>query len=177
MLAREAIEGAFEGRRPGPIECPPYYTRPGATFVTLTQSGQLRGCIGSLEAYRSLGLDIQHNAIDAAFGDPRFPPLRREELGRTEIEVSVLSKPRPIEFASREDLVKRLRPGLDGLILEAGGHRATFLPQVWEQLPDPDDFVSHLLRKAGLPSDYWNDQVRAWKYRVTAFEEAKELSE
>ncbi|MDR2379200.1 MAG: AmmeMemoRadiSam system protein A [Bifidobacteriaceae bacterium] len=192
-LARQAIVCALEGRRPpapdpaglrvgrGPadgaeLESVAALARllagPGAAFVTLTQGGDLRGCIGSLEAHRPLGLDVQSNAIDAAFGDPRFPPLAARELERTAIEVSVLSPPVPLEFADRDDLARRLRPGVDGLILQAAGRRGTFLPQVWEQLPTPELFLSHLVRKAGLPSRYWSDEVRIWRYTVTAFEEA-----
>ncbi|MDR1441654.1 MAG: AmmeMemoRadiSam system protein A [Bifidobacteriaceae bacterium] len=168
-LAREAIQGAFAGLEPGYVECPAFFARRAATFVTLTQGGALRGCIGSLEAHLTLGEDIQRNAIDAAFKDPRFPPLTAQELDRIDIEISVLSRPRPVGFASRDELLGRLRPGVDGLILEANGHRGTFLPQVWEQLPTPQEFVSHLVRKAGLPAGYWDDSVRIWRYTVKAF--------
>jgi AmmeMemoRadiSam system protein A len=145
--------------------------RPGAAFVTLTQGGELRGCIGSLEAWRPLRADVQANALAAAFDDPRFPPLRADELDRTRIEVSVLSAPEPLEFADRADLLARLRPGVDGLILHTRGHRGTFLPQVWEQLPTPELFLAHLVRKAHLPAGYWSDDVRIDRYTVTAFEE------
>ncbi|MDR1186872.1 MAG: AmmeMemoRadiSam system protein A [Bifidobacteriaceae bacterium] len=175
MLAREAIERWFKGHRhPQEIECPAFLNRRGATFVTLTQGGELRGCIGTLEAYRPVGWDVQANALAAAFSDPRFPPLRREELDRTDIEVSVLSRPRPLAFKNRDDLLRKLRPSGHGVILEAEGHRGTFLPQVWEQLPTPDEFLSHLVRKAGLPADYWSDDVRIWRYAVTTFEEERD---
>jgi AmmeMemoRadiSam system protein A len=175
MLAREAITRYFAGhRRPQEIECPAFLNSPGATFVTLTQDGELRGCIGSLEAYRPIGWDVQSNAINAAFGDPRFPALKKDELDRTAIEVSVLSKPQPLAFKDRDDLLRKLRPGTDGLILEAGGHRGTFLPQVWEQLHSPQEFLSHLVRKAGLPDQYWSDDVLIWRYTVTAFDERQE---
>jgi len=144
---------------------------PGAVFVTLTQSGQLRGCIGSLVAHRPLRDDVVQNAQAAAFGDPRFPTLRAGEFEGTDIEVSVLSEPEPMPFTSRDDALAQLRPGIDGVILSAGFHRATFLPQVWEELPDKEQFIGHLFRKAGLPSNYWGDDVRISRYTVTAFEE------
>ncbi|MDR2348385.1 MAG: AmmeMemoRadiSam system protein A [Bifidobacteriaceae bacterium] len=175
-LAREAIEGALAGRRPRPWReaagaCGAVLERTGASFVTLTQGGQLRGCIGSLEAYQPLAEDVRRNAVAAAFDDPRFPPLSPGEAGRTRIEVSVLSAPEPIEFADRADLLRQLRPGLDGLILEAPAHRGTFLPQVWEQLPRPEQFLAHLVRKAYLPAGYWSEDIKVWRYSVTAFEE------
>ena len=143
---------------------------PGASFVTLTRDGALRGCIGSLTAYRSLGEDVAANAVNAAFRDPRFPPLSAEELADTHIEVSVLSDPEPYAFTDRADALSRLRPGIDGLTLEYGSHRGTFLPQVWESLREPDDFLNHLVRKAGLPAGWWDDGVRLSRYTVTAFE-------
>ncbi|MDR2454175.1 MAG: AmmeMemoRadiSam system protein A, partial [Bifidobacteriaceae bacterium] len=186
-LARHAIGAVLAGRRlegwrealraagPGPAGVDEnvldLLERPGASFVTLTQRGQLRGCIGSLEAHRPLGEDVRRNAVAAACQDPRFEPLPAAELARTRIEVSVLSAPQPIEFADRPDLLRQLRPGVDGLILEAPGHRGTFLPQVWEQLPRPEQFWAHLVRKAYLPAGYWSDQLRVSRYCVTAFEE------
>ncbi|MDR0626947.1 MAG: AmmeMemoRadiSam system protein A [Bifidobacteriaceae bacterium] len=172
-LAKEAIVSALAGRSPTALpDTPAFLHQPGAAFVTLTQNGELRGCIGSLEAYRPLGRDVQSHAVDAALGDPRFPPLRAEELGRTDIEVSVLSEAEPLPFSSREDLLSKLHPGRDGLILEAHGRRGTFLPQVWDQLPTSEVFLAHLIRKAGLPSGYWDADVRIWRYSVTAFEQA-----
>jgi AmmeMemoRadiSam system protein A len=170
-LAREAIAGALAGRRPAARDWAGFLAEPGAAFVTLTQGGDLRGCIGSLEAHRPLGADVQANAVDAALGDPRFAPLRPAELDGTDIEVSVLSQPEPLEFTDRADLLTRLRPGVDGLILQARGRRGTFLPQVWEQLPTAELFLSQLVRKAGLPAGYWDLEVRVWRYTVTAFEE------
>ena len=145
---------------------------PGASFVTLTIDGDLRGCIGSLEAWRPLRDDVKSNAVSAAFRDPRFRPLSQAEFAQTAIEVSVLAKPEPMAFDSRDDLERQLRPGVDGLILSARGHRGTFLPQVWEQLPRPAEFVDHLLRKAGLPASYWGPDVAVSRYTVTAFHEA-----
>jgi AmmeMemoRadiSam system protein A len=170
-LARQAISEAFQALpKPATPELE-FLSRPGASFVTLTQDGQLRGCIGTLEAHRPLGADIRSNARAAAFFDPRFPPLRADELDRTRIEVSVLSVPEPIQFSDRADLVAQLRPGVDGLILDADQGHATFLPQVWDQLPEPEVFLRHLLRKAGLPAQYWGPDVRVARYVVTAFEE------
>lgn len=148
-----------------------FLDRPGAAFVTLTQQGALRGCIGSLTAYRPLREDVASNAVSAAFRDPRFPPLTSRELPETHIEVSVLSDPEPYPFTDRADAVARLRPGVDGLTLEYGARRSTFLPQVWDSLPQPDDFLDHLVRKAGLPAGWWDDRAHLSRYTVTAFEE------
>lgn len=170
-LARAAIAARFGA--PG-AQLPPHpgwLDQPGATFVTLTQDGRLRGCIGSLEAHRSLAADVEHNALAAAFGDPRFPPLVEEELARTRVEVSVLSAAEPIPCSDEADARGQLRPGVDGVILEAGWHRATFLPQVWEQLPEPAEFMAHLKRKAGLAPDYWSDEVRLYRYTVEKYKE------
>lgn len=124
-------------------------------FVTLTISGNLRGCIGHIEPVQPLYLDIIENAAAAAFRDPRFPPLSEEEYKKTEIEVSVLTKPEPLLFSSSEDLLKKLRPGTDGVILCRGSRGATYLPQVWDDLPDKEKFLSSLSEKAGLPADDW----------------------
>ncbi|MCL2483233.1 MAG: AmmeMemoRadiSam system protein A [Propionibacteriaceae bacterium] len=144
---------------------------PGATFVTLTLGGDLRGCIGSLVAHQALGEDVRSNAVSAAFRDPRFPPLSVDEFKQVDIEVSVLSDPEPMTFSGKENALANLRPGVDGVILSARGHRATFLPQVWEELPDPSQFIAHLMRKAGLPADYWAPDIRIDRYQVTAFHE------
>jgi AmmeMemoRadiSam system protein A len=170
-LARRSIGRrlGLEGAAAGPNA--PWLEADGAAFVTLTLGGELRGCIGSLEAYQPLGDDVAQNAQSAAFRDPRFPPLSAAEFGRVRIEVSVLSAPEPLAFTSEADALGQLRPGIDGVILVASGRRATFLPQVWEQLPEPATFVAHLKRKAGLPAGYWGDDVQVWRYGVTAFEE------
>ncbi|HET7723709.1 MAG TPA: AmmeMemoRadiSam system protein A [Propionibacteriaceae bacterium] len=149
----------------------PWLDAPGAAFVTLTQSGRLRGCIGSLVAHRPLRQDVAANAVNAAVHDPRFPPLPAEELVDTHLEVSVLSAPEPYPCTSREDAAAGLRPGVDGVILEFGVRRGTFLPQVWDSLPDADSFLEHLVRKAGLPPGWWDERVRLSRYTVTAFEE------
>jgi AmmeMemoRadiSam system protein A len=144
---------------------------PGASFVTLTQQGALRGCIGSLTAYRSLRDDVAANAVNAAVRDPRFRPLTADELPDTHIEVSVLSAPEPYPFTDHADALSRLRPRVDGLTLEYGNHRGTFLPQVWDSLSEPDEFLAHLVRKAGLPAGWWDDDARLSRYSVKAFEE------
>lgn len=148
-----------------------YLDAPGAAFVTLTQKGSLRGCIGSLTAYRPLREDVAANAVNAALRDPRFPPLTARELSETQIEVSVLSAPEPYAFTDRADAIARLRPGIDGLTLEYGSRRGTFLPQVWDSLSEPEEFLAHLVRKAGLPAGWWDDDARLSRYTVTAFEE------
>lgn len=135
-----------------------------ATFVTLEKQGQLRGCIGMLEAMRPLVQDIAENAFSAAFRDPRFPPVTADELSQLDIHLSILSTAEPINFTSEADLLSQLRPHIDGLILTEGGRRGTFLPSVWEQLPQPTVFLRHLKQKAGLPADYWSDTLRVSRY-------------
>lgn len=152
-------------------DCPDWMEAPGAVFVTLTQDGRLRGCMGSLEACRSLREDLEANACAAAFRDPRFPCLSVAELASTCVEVSILSKPQPMTFRSEAEAIAQLRPGVDGVLLEHGYHRGTFLPQVWEQLPDPVQFIRHLKVKAGLPPDFWSDDLRLSRYTVEKFKE------
>ncbi len=142
-----------------------------ASFVTLTQNGALRGCIGSLQASRPLAQDVAHAAFAAAFQDPRFPPLTKAELDFTQLDISVLSPSQPIPACSKKELFAVLRPQQDGLILEDRSHRATFLPKVWEQLPEPAKFLRHLLLKAGLPDDYWSDNLRFRRYQTCSFSE------
>jgi len=151
---------------------PAWLDEPRAVFVTLTLEGRLRGCIGSLEAHRALFEDLQANARAAAFKDPRFPPLSRAELDTVRIEISILSPPLPMRFTDQADALAQLRPGLDGVILEHGWHRATFLPQVWEQLPEPRQFIAQLKRKAGLVEDFWADDLKLSRYQIEKFEEA-----
>ncbi len=172
-LARTAI--ASRGVVASASDAPAWLGEPGASFVTLTQDGRLRGCIGSVHPSRRLGDDVIRNACSAAFHDPRFPPLPAQELPGVRIEVSLLSATEPIPAASRDELLASLRPGVDGLILSWHGHRGTFLPQVWEQLPDPHDFVEHLLHKAGLPVVFWSEDVVAHRFTVTAWHEPDEL--
>lgn len=202
-LARASLRahlGLPVGRTPADlVAAHPWLNEPGASFVTLNEHGDLRGCIGTLEAYRPLGRDVAEHAVDAAARDPRFPPVTPDEYPSLDIEVSVLSPPEPIMVAaaadtdtrggnpdnpsgrdslrpvrSRAELVRALHPGRDGLIIEdrSSRHRATFLPQVWEDLPDPHRFVAHLLVKAGLPaSTDWRDgEIRCSHYAVTAYQ-------
>jgi len=150
----------------------PALARPGATFVTLTRNGELRGCIGSLEAHRPLDADVRANAVAAAFSDPRFPPLTLAELPRTRVEVSLLTTPVPMTFSSEADALRQLRPNVDGIVLIAGQRRGTFLPQVWEQLPEPRVFMARLKEKAGLAVDWWSPEVQLQRYEVRKWKEA-----
>lgn len=177
-LARTAIADALTASTEEPRDqvsdqLPRWLDQPGATFVTLTHGGRLRGCIGSLVAHRRLADDLRYNAVAAATADPRFPRLTAQELNETDIEVSVLSPPEPMRFASRAELESQLRPGVDGLILTVGSRRATFLPQVWDQLPTPEQFVDHLLRKAGIsPAEVdWTGGAAGERYTVTDWAE------
>ena len=148
------------------------FQRPSGVFVTLTSSGQLRGCIGNLTSKESLESGVRRNAINAAFHDPRFAPLGSSELDQVEIEISILSEPRPLTYSDADDLLNKLRPGIDGVIIRKQSASATFLPQVWEQLPRPQDFLTHLCMKAGLASDAWQkSQIEVSTYQVQNFEE------
>jgi hypothetical protein len=145
--------------------------RPGATFVTLFHGGELRGCIGSLRATRPVGLDVRENAVAAAFRDPRFPPLTTVEFEAMGVEVSLLSPAVSHRFDTEDELRARLRPGVDGVTLELADHRATFLPQVWEALPDPRDFLAALKQKAGMQADFWSPWLNVALYQVTKWKE------
>lgn len=169
-IARNAISKHFS-IAPRPVVPHPELSRSAATFVTLTQDGQLRGCIGSLETHRPLAADVAENAVAAAFRDPRFEPLPANELARTRIEVSLLEPPEPFEFDNEADALARLCPGVDGLILTHGNQRATLLPQVWESLPDPHRFLRQLKLKAGLPADFWDDRITLLRYGVQKWKE------
>jgi len=142
-----------------------------ATFVTLKINGQLRGCIGTLIPQRALIKDVAYNACQAAFHDPRFEPLQARELETLHISISVLSPPERMQVGSEVDLLEQLRPGRDGLIIEDGRHRATFLPSVWEQLPDPVAFVHHLKLKAGMAAGHWSDTLKLERYESIEFSE------
>lgn len=143
----------------------------GASFVTLLLNRQLRGCIGSLQAHRPLLEDVMENAYASAFRDPRFSPVREEELPQLQLKISVLTPATLMTFKSEQDLIDQLKPGRDGLVLSDQGHRGTFLPSVWEQLPKPRDFFNHLKRKAGLPVDYWSDTLQVERYHTLEFGE------
>ena len=142
-------------------------------FVTLMQGERLRGCIGSMQASEPLAQSVADSAFGAAFQDPRFPQLRLHELDGIHIEISILSPMTPLAVQSREDLLDNLRPGSDGLLLEDGRYRATFLPKVWEQLPSPDTFLEKLFDKAGLPTDHWSPTLRLYRYHTVCLSEAE----
>jgi len=145
---------------------------PCGTFVTLKIEGRLRGCIGNLTSTETVLEGVRRNSINAALHDPRFSPLSQDELRQSRIEVSILSEPQPLAHSGGQDLIKKLHPHVDGLIIRKGHASATFLPQVWEQLPDPEDFLTHLCLKAGLPSDEWkNADLKVSTYQVQYFEE------
>jgi AmmeMemoRadiSam system protein A len=169
-LARNAIAQRL-GAPTRSLAEPAWLDEPGATFVTLTQQGRLRGCIGSLTARRPLGQDVVRNAQAAAFQDPRFPPLDLTELETTRVEVSLLSPQQAMLFRDEADAVGQLLPGVDGVVLECGSHRGTFLPQVWEQLPQPNEFMDQLKLKAGLAATFWSPAVRLHRYAVEKWKE------
>ncbi|HEY7758392.1 MAG TPA: AmmeMemoRadiSam system protein B [Burkholderiales bacterium] len=171
-IARSAIGGMF-GLAFRTREEHAFLHTHGACFVTLTRHGKLRGCIGTLQAHRKLLDDVKANAKAAAFLDPRFEPLTATEFKSTLVEISLLSAAEPIAFAGEAQAIAALRPNLDGVILECGRNRGTFLPQVWEQIPDPREFLAHLKRKAGLAPDFWADDVRLSRYTVSKWQEAE----
>lgn len=158
----------------GAVLAEPALQQKHGVFVTLTIGGQLRGCIGSLGAASSIVDGVRENAINAAFGDPRFPSLTVDEFATVEIEVSILSEPQSLEYSDGDDLVAKLRPDVDGVIISKGSSRATFLPQVWEQLPQPENFLSHLCQKAMLPAAAWRDgTLSVQTYTVQYFHERR----
>ena len=142
---------------------------PGASFVTLHLDGELRGCIGSIEAHRPLGEDVARNVRAAAYRDPRFPAVGTDEIPRLQMEVSVLSPREPLHAMSESDALALMRPGIDGICLDYGDLRSTFLPQVWESLPEPGEFLGELKRKAGLPRTFWHPDLRLSRYTVDKF--------
>ncbi len=174
-VARRSIEhGLAKGRaaRVRTNGLPTELREHGAAFVSLHDwRANLRGCIGTLEAHRPLVEDVAENAWAAASRDPRFPPLEASELPSVTLHISLLTPPEPLAVASREDLIDRLRPGLDGLVLEDRGRRATFVPDVWQGLPDTSEFVGHLWQKAGFASDHWSASARAWRYEARSLRE------
>ncbi len=170
-IARAAI-ATHLGLAAAADENAPWLSGPGACFVTLTIKGELRGCIGSLVQYRPLLEDLKENSLAAAFSDPRFAPLSELELATVRVEVSLLSPVVPLDFRDEADAVAQLRPGVDGVILQYGQNRGTFLPQVWEQLPTPGEFFGHLKMKAGLPPTFWADGVRLSRYTVEKWQES-----
>jgi AmmeMemoRadiSam system protein A len=170
-LARAAITAALGGPPLPPATPEPWLDAPGACFVTLTQDGQLRGCIGNITPQGSLRDAVVRNAQSSALRDPRFVPLSREELPITRIEISLLSPMEPIPADSEEALLAALRPGTDGLLLTARGRSAVFIPSVWEQLPDKRDFLDHLRVKGHFPRDRWLPDTRAERFTAEHWEE------
>jgi AmmeMemoRadiSam system protein A len=169
-LARGAIEGAL-GLESPEVRQEAWLKQTGAAFVTLRVKGRLRGCIGSVEGRRSLWADVRENAVAAALRDDRFPPVRRSEVGELEIEVSVCSPLTELAFGTEAEALGQLRPGLDGVVLEYGAARSTFLPQVWEKVPGRERFLSELKRKAGLPPRFWSADLRLYRYTVASWAE------
>jgi AmmeMemoRadiSam system protein A len=165
-IARSAIRAGVSGGKPAVSfdELTPALRVPRATFVTLEISSALRGCVGTLDISRPLGVDVAENAYAAAFNDPRFPSVTASEVEALEIHISILEAPEPIAASSEIDLIRQLRPGIDGLILSDRGRRATLLPSVWEAVPDPREFVRHLKLKAGLPADHWSATLTISRY-------------
>lgn len=146
---------------------------PGATFVTLTLHGQMHGCIGSLEATRPLIDDVRLNAVAAAFQDPRFPPLTKEEFADVLIDVALLSPTEPVHFSSEHDALARLTPGVDGVHLEYASHHATLLPHAWADLPHAQDFLTELKKQAGLPEDFWSVEIKLSRFTIQKWYELK----
>lgn len=173
-LARASIDAALAAGRLVPYRDEPLnpgLDRPGASFVTLRVGEDLRGCCGTVEATRPLHVDVWNNAWASAFADPRFPPLTPDEWAGASVDISVLSEPAPCDVSSELELLEVLRPGIDGVILQAGGRRSTFLPVVWEQLPEPRRFIRHLKLKAGWPADCWPAGLQVWLYTTESFGE------
>ena len=174
-LAREAMERGVKGQELPPLDLPslpPRLREEGSSFITLTLYGQLRGCIGSLEPYQSLAEDVREHAVAAALKDPRFPPVREDELSGIRLEISRLTRPIPLEYQEVSDLLSKLNPFVDGVILRDGFHRATFLPQVWEKIPDCADFLSNLCYKMGANPNLWRmKHLDVLTYKVEEFHE------
>jgi len=174
-LAREALECGVRGKKLPPVDeasLTPHLREQGVSFVTLTIDGNLRGCIGALEAYQPLVDDVREHAVAAALEDPRFPPVSESELSRIKLEVSCLTAPQSLEYSSSEDLIAKLRPHVDGVILKSDHRRATFLPQVWEKIPDPEDFLDQLCSKMGARPNLWrNTKLQVFVYQVEEFHE------
>lgn len=171
-VARRSIEYGLQHACPLPLNAQDYsdaLQQLRATFVTLHLQQQLRGCIGTLNAYQPLINDVAEHAFAAAFRDPRFEPVSAREAPQLDIHISILTPATPMTFTSEEDLLRQLKPGVDGLILESGHHRGTFLPSVWEQLPQPEKFLQHLKLKAGLVAGYWDNTIKVSRYTTVSF--------
>ena len=178
-LARDAMERGVKGEKLPPLDqstLPPHLCEQGASFITLTVHGELRGCIGGLEARQPLAEDVREHAVASALEDPRFPPVREEELSRIQIEVSRLTRPIPLEYKDAKDLLSKLRPHVDGVILQDGFHRATFLPQVWEKIPEAAAFLDNLCYKMGVNSSVWRSKhLEVLTYQVEEFHESPNM--
>lgn len=170
-IARSAIVNALGGKASVRAPLPDWLYDQAACFVTLRKQGELRGCRGTVMAYRPLIDDLTANAVMAALVDPRCEPLQRKELNKTAIEVSILSPIEPILFTDEDDAISRLRAGVDGVFLDWHGCRGTFLPQVWHGLPDPREFIVQLKNKAGLPDDFWAEDLQLYRYTVSNWSE------
>lgn len=174
-LARQALVEGVGGKTLDPLDLsdlPKSLTQKGATFVTLTKRGALRGCVGALEAYQPLAEDVREHAIAAALQDYRFPPVSPDEVPELKIEISRLTTPQEMEYRGADDLIQQLRPGIDGVILRYEIQRATFLPQVWEKISDPAEFLSHLCQKMGVDSNIWRYRhLNVYTYQVQEFHE------
>ena len=173
-LARDSIDYGFENKAPLPVrleDLPTALAEPAATFTTLRLEGVLRGCCGRLEAAEPLALDVAHSAFTAAFRDRRFEPLRRDEFEAVSLEVSVLTPMEPMQVKDEGDLLEQLQPAVDGLVITEGWRRATFLPKVWENLPEPRLLLGQLKLKCGLPQDYWSSRLEFLRYRTVTFAE------
>jgi AmmeMemoRadiSam system protein A len=174
-LAREAMERGVKGEALPSLDqssLPPSLREDGSSFITLTAHGQLRGCIGSLDPYQSLAEDVREHAVAAALNDPRFPAVREDELNGIQVEVSRLTRPILLEYKDANDLLSKMHPYVDGVILRDAFHRVTFLPQVWEKIPDPAEFLNNLCYKMGVKYDLWRSQhFEVLTYQVEEFHE------
>jgi len=172
-IARQAINSVVQGNSLEPLDLahlPLVLREEGASFVTLTIAGQLRGCIGALEAYQPLALDVQEHAVAAATEDYRFPPVSRQELPLIDIEISRLTPMKALDYSGFQELLNKVRPGVDGVVLRDGMRRATFLPQVWEKVSSKEEFFDHLCLKMGARQNLWREkQLLVWTYQVEEF--------
>ena len=171
-VAREAVRSGLAGEQPASPELssvPPALRAPAATFVTLRRRGELLGCIGTMQPRRPLVVDVAHNAAAAAFADPRLPPVTWDDYAEMSVKISVLGPLQLLPVRSRSELARAVRPGIDGLLVTSEGHRGTFLPSVWEQVSDPEEFLTLLWHKAGLQADEWPADLVVHRYRTDEF--------
>jgi len=171
-IVKQSILNGLECHSPLKVNVADYteaLQRKKASFVTLNINNELRGCIGTLSPHCPLVKDIAHNAYAAAFQDPRFPNLDKQEYKQLQYHISILSDTSPIQFDSEQSLLSQIRPGVDGLVLKEHHQQGTFLPSVWEQLPEPEMFLQHLKHKAGLPANYWSKTLQVYRYTVESY--------